>query len=385
VSYFNFITNLFTYLPNILMHRRITFGLIAGLLLPLIGASQTSNAKQLNLDFEQSINRFPAHWGMFGSGDYRIDTDSTVTQSGRYSAVIKSTGQKSGYQALSLKLPENYQGKSIRLSGYIKTENVTGGYAGLWLRIDPQLGFDNMANRGITGTTDWQEYEISLPLAAEKTDQIFIGGLLVGEGKMWIDNLSVTIDGHDLEDDRIEVYTEPLLPADVDREFDQGTKIIFPHLTETTLDNLALLGRIWGFLKYFHPAIAKGNYNWDYELFRVLPSYLAAKDTGQRDQVLSLWLDKLGEPDACAECGPVSDGAVLKPDLSWIEDSDLSPQIKASLRYIYANRNQGDHYYIRMLQGVGNPEFTNEKTYDSRTFPDSGFRLLSLFKYWNMI
>ena len=72
------------------MHRRITFGLIAGLLLPFIGASQTSTTKQLNLDFEQSSNSFPTHWGMFGSGDYRIDTDSTVTQSGRYSAVIKS-------------------------------------------------------------------------------------------------------------------------------------------------------------------------------------------------------------------------------------------------------------------------------------------------------
>src|SRR5690606_26318129 len=48
------------------------------------------------------------------------------------------------------------------------------------------------------------------------------------------------------------------------------------------------------------------------------------------------------------------------------------------------NRNQGDHYYIG-LQPAGNPDFKNEPAYANMPYPDGGFRLLSLFKYWNMI
>jgi hypothetical protein len=41
------------------------------------------------------------------------------------------------------------RGGRLRLSGYLKTETVTGGGAGLWMRVDgPQgiLAFDNMPN-----------------------------------------------------------------------------------------------------------------------------------------------------------------------------------------------------------------------------------------------
>ncbi|MEU2027467.1 hypothetical protein ABZ787_00500, partial [Micrococcus luteus] len=97
-------------------------------------------------------------------------------KSGKFSAAIENTGSKKNFGALSITLPANYEGKSIRLSGFIKTENVTEGYAGLWLRIDPQIAFDNMSNRGVTGTTDWAPFEINLPLNPKETKKIVLGG-----------------------------------------------------------------------------------------------------------------------------------------------------------------------------------------------------------------
>lgn len=38
-----------------------------------------------------------------------------------------------------------------------------------------------------------------------------------------------------------------------------------------------------------------------------------------------------------------------------------------------------------MTANVGNPEFKNENPYSNMSFPDDGFRLLSLYRYWNMI
>ena len=38
-----------------------------------------------------------------------------------------------------------------------------------------------------------------------------------------------------------------------------------------------------------------------------------------------------------------------------------------------------------MAPNIGNPEFRNEDPYSNMPYPDAGFRLLSLFRYWNMI
>ncbi len=76
-------------------------------------------------------------------------------------------------------------GQTVRYGGWIKTENVSQGYAGLWWRVDEEqpgrvLAFDNSSARfinempvsgngilrGATGTTGWTWYEIELPVAA---------------------------------------------------------------------------------------------------------------------------------------------------------------------------------------------------------------------------
>ena len=88
-------------------------------------------------------------------------------------------------------------GKRIRFSGYIKTEGVTDGYAGLWWRVDGASGpvaFDNMQNRGVTGTTDWKRYVIELPVAADARN-INFGALFPGNGTAWFDGLTIELDG----------------------------------------------------------------------------------------------------------------------------------------------------------------------------------------------
>ncbi|MCA5006746.1 S41 family peptidase [Sphingobacterium bovistauri] len=364
--------------------RKIIFTLVF-VLFSTITFAQKSNSQQLNLDFEDNINGYPDKWGNFGSNDYKIYIDSTNAKSGKFSAVIENGTGKSAYKALAINLPHNYKGKSIQVKGFIKTENITDGYAGLWMRIDPELGFDNMNSRGITGTTDWKEYEITLPLIPEKTKQIVVGGLLVGKGKMWLDNLQISIDGKDLDNTNLEIYTKVLLPAENDKEFDKGSNITLTKLTDNTINNLELLGKIWGFLKYHHPEIAKGNYNWDYELFRVLPDYVKVKNIQERDDILTTWIEKYGKLPICKECKRTPNNAVLKPDLSWIKSSNLSLNLKTVLQEIYNNRNRGDNYYIKLFPNVGNPDFTNEKPYSEMSYPDEGFRLLSVYRFWNMI
>lgn len=347
--------------------------------------AQKNNTKEsLNLNLDHFTKGFPTGWQEFGQGSYSVKADSLVKQSGNYSLSIENISE-SGYKALTIDLPKNYEGKMIQLSGYIKTENVKDGFAGLWMRIDPEIAFDNMAERGITGTTDWQKYEVTLNLDPKKTDKIAFGGLLVGTGKMWIDNLSVSIDGKELDNPLLKTYSRELLHAEKDKAFDNGSQISLANLTETQLTNLEFMGYIWGFLKYHHPEIAKGNFNWDYELFRILPTYLKVKTNTERDQLLIDWIDKLGTVSICKSCKVDSKNIYIKPDHSWVEKFNVQKALKDKIDYIFNNRNQDKNFYVDLVPGVQNPIFENESDYKNMPFPDDGFRLLSLYRYWNMV
>ncbi|HKQ57096.1 MAG TPA: erythromycin esterase family protein, partial [Candidatus Eisenbacteria bacterium] len=87
-------------------------------------------------------------------------------------------------------------GKRIRYFGWIRAQDVSTGFAGLWWRVDGDsatLRFDNMMNRGPRGTTGWTRGEIVLDVPANARN-INFGVLLSGPGTAWFDSLAVTID-----------------------------------------------------------------------------------------------------------------------------------------------------------------------------------------------
>lgn len=175
--------------------------------------------------------------------------------------------------------------------------------------------------------------------------------------------------------------------ADQDTAFRRGSGLVLDNLSSQQIDNLAVLGRVWGFVKYYHPAVARGDYNFDAELLRVLPKVLAATDLSARSEVLSAWLTSLGPVPACRSCRePAPKTVRLLPDLAWLSDQrQLGPALSQQLTYLRHNRNQGEHYYVRPAPETGHPIFQHEEAYASPATPDAGLRVLALFRYWNMV
>jgi len=89
----------------------------------------------------------------------------------------------------------NYRAKKVKMSAYVKSEAVEH-WAGLWMRVDgPDRelhSFDNMEDRPIKGTTEWERYEIVLPVY-EESFEIFFGVLLDGGGKLWLRDFQLEI------------------------------------------------------------------------------------------------------------------------------------------------------------------------------------------------
>ncbi|MCA8833247.1 S41 family peptidase [Hymenobacter pini] len=371
-------------------------------LVALVAAGFSAQAQQpnvnLNLDFEQIVRQTqqPARWWSPGANGYSVEADSVVKHQGRYALCLQGPSQPSTIKGASpvlgvasVQLPIGFRGQTVKLTGYLKTDNVQNGYAGLWLREDGPNGtlqLNNMSKQNLRGTTSWQQYSVTLPLEPD-AKSLLIGGLLTGTGTVWLDQLELTVDGKPWWQAPAKVMQH--FKAEQDTAFRQGSGISLQNLSKQQLENLAVLGRVWGFAKYYHPVVARGEVNMDAELFRVLPKVLQASNLEARSQVLSIWLTSLGPVPACPTCRePKPKDVRLQPDLAWLTDKrQVSPALSQQLVYLRQNRNQGLHYYVRSAPHVENPLFEHEETYPSApgSLPDDGLRVLSLFRYWNMI
>lgn len=351
------------------------------LIMVIAGCKSPKQQKEkFNLGFEthNSTSDLPEGWIKWGK--YNLETDTLEIHSGKSSGKIVADGGSFG--SIAYKIPANYTGKTIRLEGYMKIRNVENGYAGLLMRIDGNgtpLEFDNMQDQSITGTKDWKQYSITLNYP-EDAQNIYVAGILTGDGEAWFDDFVVKIDDKNIQ--TLKEVEEERTKAELDTEFNKGSNIELSELTPEKINDLELLGRVWGFLKYYHPAIAQGNYNWDYELFRFLPGYTEITSEQERNKLLINWIDSLGEMTPCENCETTAKNSPIKPDLDWIKVQE--EELQEKLRSVYENRSQGKHFYLRTAP-TGNAIFKNENAYSEMTYPDDGFRLLALYRYWSII
>lgn len=138
------------------------------------------------------------HWIITGTAPdkYKTGIDRTVFHTGTASAFIQSEEEEftpDEYATIMQQFrAEKFLGKRVRFSAFVKTLEVEG-WAGLWMRLDGKfsvtLKLDNMQNRPIKGTANWNLYSCVLDVP-EETELINIGILLTGKGRVWLDDVS---------------------------------------------------------------------------------------------------------------------------------------------------------------------------------------------------
>jgi erythromycin esterase len=172
-----------------------------------------------NLDFEDGeLGEPPPGWliGLYPPGAFDegiatfrdFDFDLTTSDDGPYHGkrsgmIARPPGRHYGeaYGLLGQRIEAApYRGKRVRLRAAVRT-NVTGpgNEAYLWLRVTKAWAFppstvfyDDMSDRPIT-TSEWREYEI-VGEVPEDAEMIDYGLALVGDGRAWIDAVSVELD-----------------------------------------------------------------------------------------------------------------------------------------------------------------------------------------------
>lgn len=209
-----------------------------------------------------------------------------------------------------------------------------------------------------------------------------MGVYFKGTGKIWLDNCKVLVDGKETFN-----YIEfRKFPAKSDTLFDSGSGIGKIQLSKSNLKNIKFLGLVWGFVKYYHPNVAAGNFNFDYQLFRILRLIIDVESSQKRDELIRDWLKGLGGFETAETVNSPTDSDIkYLPDLAWLETGNFSSDLKDYLIKIKAAKRIKEHYYFDFHPWLGNPVFYNGNTYPNLNFPDTGYRLLALFRYWNTI
>jgi len=161
-------------------------------------------------------------WHKAGSqpNDYEMKIVTDVMHGGNGSAIISSfKNDIDGFGTyMQTFKADAYHGKRLKLTGWIKSENANS--AQMWMRLDGQeqmVGFDNMDNRPITGTQDWQECSIVLDVP-EETVFIAFGAFVIGSGTAWVDDYAFEVVDNDIPTTNM-LTDEPQVSTEEQKEY----------------------------------------------------------------------------------------------------------------------------------------------------------------------
>ena len=133
---------------------------------------------------------------------------------------------------------DDYRGKRVRLSAWVRGRGLAGPIAGLWMRVDGAgvvTAYDNMAARAESGTTGWHLVSVVLDVPSDALG-IVIGAMLqgggpVGSGTLFIDDMKLEEVGNG-------VPSTNMLQAPLVNNIDPATTIATYLGTATSPTNL---------------------------------------------------------------------------------------------------------------------------------------------------
>ena len=170
-------------------------------LVPVVAVLLMSFGNRSKAPSQAATNEVPEGWVVAGTApqDYQVSV-LPEKREGNNVVLLESVANPdpSKFGTLSQYCSaDQYLGKRVRMTGYLKSENVEN-WAGMWFRVDDSkqkdlsLSFDNMSDRPIKNTTDWKKYEIVLDVPQEAGVMAF-GVLLESSGKVWISDISFEV------------------------------------------------------------------------------------------------------------------------------------------------------------------------------------------------
>ena len=162
----------------------------------------------------------------------------------------------------------------------------------------------------------------------------------------------------------------------------------------TEVERLSKLCRVWGYVKYTHPAFLLGEQDWDEELLTLIPQVRELETEQEVNALLHEWFMGLGEIDYGTNkpvkfwAEAAAEDRLVITDTAWTTDTEyLGEELAGDLGRLgeipaikrtkapACSVTGGDVLY----------EFYQNETEPTGSCEDPAFRLLGLFRMWNAV
>ena len=190
------------------MKKVLAVAMAIGFFSPLFAQNndQPKADTSYNWGFEKvTVNKeLPDKWikGSPSKG-YKSAHTTEVKHSGERSLLIEQTEKKDAdpFTWIANRIPAKYAGEELEFRIYLKLEDVKE-FVSIIIRVEDAnykvIQFKtSQSSQKINGSRDWQLYSIKVPMPAD-AQTIYVGPILGGPGKLWVDDAQVLIDGKDI-------------------------------------------------------------------------------------------------------------------------------------------------------------------------------------------
>jgi carboxyl-terminal processing protease len=153
-------------------------------------------------------------------------------------------------------------------------------------------------------------------------------------------------------------------------------------------NNLATFAKVWGFLKYYHPEVAKGNPDWDKELVRMIPIIKEAQTDEAFNKTITEWYNALPKAKLSSTITQLQNDTIMRIfDEKDIRHFGITGDLQNELTRLYlyhipdSNKFIDNHYKEIRFDYI----YHKEDPLAAPAYQDEAHRLLALFRYWNII
>ncbi|MDP9080443.1 MAG: S41 family peptidase [Bacteroidota bacterium] len=325
---------------------------------------------------------YPAKWEVM-SKDFVVKNDSTKSEAILFSA-LQTIRQNSGALIRTAIAAPVAKKVDIKFKIYISTlGNGISFQVNVQNKNDILQTTSFILNNKDVVFNEWKEYTLKVnnyqAALLQGANLLSLQVTVGGNAKIWVRDIQLITDSNKNYGEK----AAPTYEADVTDEFNDGSGINTIKLSDPVLvNNLIVLGKVWGFLKYYHPAVRNGSLNWDYELFKIAPKIIALKNSAERNVVLEKWVTALNEflhEKRLQSADKLNYGTRL----SWLNRIELGDSLFVSLDKLRFFKRDTSSYYLQYDNEALVP--AHENSYSNKTYPDAGLRLLTAFRLWNHV
>lgn len=167
-----------------------------------------------------------------------------------------------------------------------------------------------------------------------------------------------------------------------------SSQITFSQTKITDNQKIESLLLVWGLLKYHHPEVSKGKFDFNNEFLIEFEKIESIEYQEELNNELIIWIKKFENPKTTYK----SDENFLKSknlftknvDYKWIDESNFNPELIEILNKIKNNVAIG-HYYASINSLSRMVEFKNETSLTSFDSSLKSHRMLFLGSFWNLM